>query len=350
MFFILILLVSCGKKQEPPKVTPPAKPSYPKTQLSIYGLKYLRTSGLEGTLIKEFSTANNCDVILTLFDNTPELLSAVNAESNAGKIDVVMTLDNAFTSDETLRSLFLPLAQLSTAEISRDLLIDPAKRLIPYGYANLGIVYNSKVFPQGPQSFGELQDAKYFRQMAISDPHSSAEGRCLLFWSLALFGENGYEFLWKSLRKNVRNTFPDYRSTLEQLQSGKCNMIIGYNSTPAWLAETGNPNKDIKFISLKEGAYQYSELAGIPITSLNTEVAVRFIQYLISASAQKMVLYKLGLFPANAKTSLPVSFARIPVSSYTVNRRLSEADIAEHLETWLSFWSDLFNYRLTGDD
>ncbi len=250
---LLTLLFSCGKKTAKPSPAPVETPKLPKTQLTIFARDHIRSSGFEGTMLAEYSKKYNCDITLTLFASMDSLLHALQDPANAGVVDVVMSLDNTFTASEDTRALFVPQPAFSMQSISRDLTVDIQKRLIPYGYANLGIVYNSRVFDRGPESFGELQDARYFRQLAICDPNTSGEGRGLLHWSMALFGSDGYQYMWKSIKKNVSKAYPSYTEALEALTSGKCSMLIGYNSTAAWLEETDPANKLYKHSMMKEG-------------------------------------------------------------------------------------------------
>jgi ABC transporter substrate-binding protein (ThiB subfamily) len=347
---LLSLLFACGKKAEKPTPAAPQTPKPPKTQLSIFARENVRTLGLESTVLAEYAKKYNCDISLTIFSAMDSLLSAVADPAIAGKVDVVMSLDGTGTLAEDIRSLFLPQPAFNLQYMSRDLVVDTQKRLIPYGYANLCVVYNSRVFDHGPESFGELQDAKYFRQLAICDPNTSGEGLGLLHWSMALFGSDGYQYMWKSIKKNISKAYPTYSQAVDALRSGKCSMLIGYNSTPAWLEELDPANKIYKLSMMKEGGFQYSELAGIHRDASNQSGAALFINYLLGDEAQKMIIYKLGLFPANSRTMLPVSFARVPVSSYVVNRRLANAVIAEGQKAWLQFWNDLFTMGIAFDD
>ncbi|MDP3113234.1 MAG: thiamine ABC transporter substrate-binding protein [Candidatus Cloacimonadaceae bacterium] len=349
-FFLLLigLLAACNSKSD--QSAPAPNPASTKTCLSIFALESIRTSGFEGALIKDYAKKFNCAVSLTLFPTMPELVKALIAKENDGDIDVVLNMDNCFALEDTLKGRFLPLNAIAKNELSRDLYLDPNTTFIPYAYANLGIIYNEKVFDSPPQSFGELQDAKYFRQMAICDPHQSGLGRATLYWTLALFGDFGYEHLWQSLRKNVKKVYNSPQQALEALKKGECSMMIGFNSTPAWLEELNQSDKYFKTSMLKEGSYQYSESAAIHAQTRNESVARHFIEYLISTEAQKMAIYKLGLFPANSKTNLPMRFARIPLSSWTVNKRLSEDQIRTELPVWLYFWDSLFNYGIAFAD
>lgn len=341
---LIILLAACEPKA--PQQAPVPKSSLPRTRLSIFALENIRSSGFESAMIKDYAKANNCEVTLTLFSTMPELIKALISEENEGAIDVVLSLDNSFALEDTLKGRFLPLNAIAKNELSRDLYLDPSTPFIPYAYANLGIIYNEKVFDVPPRSFGELQDAKYFRQMAICDPHGSGLGRATLYWTLALFGDFGYEPLWQSLRKNVRKVYETPQQAMDALKKGDCSMMVGFNSTTAWFEELNQSDKYFKTSMLKEGSYQYSEAAAIPIGTQNQETAMHFIRHLISAEAQSMVIYKLGLFPANSRTNLPMRFARVPISSWTVNKRLSADQIGAGLPIWLDFWDNLFDYGI----
>jgi len=352
MLLGLIILSGCGREETKTKTQPGAKSQNPPSEMSVWGLTRLRASGLDQTLFAEFSKKYNCKINLHLFDTLPDLLDSLAHidSTQTGSCDLIMNLDSSFTSNEETRALFSPLPEISTLQLSRDLILDPQKRLIPYGYANLGVIFNTRQFPKGPESFGELQDARYFRQLGICDPKTSGVGRSTLYWSLALFGARGYEYLWKSVRKNVQEVYSDYESGLAALKNGKISMLIGYNTTPAWLEESQQTDKSFQYSMLKEGAWQYSELAGVPLRSTRPAMAAAFIKYLTEPEAQLMIIYKLGLFPANSKTMLPIRFARIPISSFVVNRRLSEAQIQAGLPVWLEFWDELFSNRYPAFD
>jgi len=191
-----------------------------------------------------------------------------------------------------------------------------------------------------------LQDAKYLSQIAICDPQTSGLGRTMLFWSVALFGTEGYEHLWKSLRKNIYKTYPNYNETLKTLNRGECSFIIGYNTTPAFLQELDPLNNKFEVSMLKEGSYQYIEAIGIHRGTKKSSLCNKFVNHFLSSEAQKMVIYKLGMFPANRKTLLPMHFSTIPFITYCVNDRLPQSIIKEQINTWLDFWERLFGYQV----
>ncbi len=342
LLFLTLFLSSCGKKQaEPKRATGPLT-----NKLVVYCTDAFRTSGLESTIVPEFSKKHGCKVELVLFTNALELAQAIKDPESKGKYDIAIGMDNSFALSESLATHFIRPDNLDTEQLSKELFFDPEFRLIPYAYSSLCVIYNKSNIPSPPQSFGELQDAKYLNQMAICDPHDSGVGRATLFWSLALFGPDGYEHLWKSLRKNIYKSYTDRNLALEALKKGECNLLLSLNTIPAYLEELDPANKYFDISMLKEGSYQYIESVGMHRESVNHDMAGKFINYMINKDTQKMIIYKLGMFPANRKTTLPMHFSTIPFTSYAVNNKLNLSLIAEQLHIWLDFWDRLFGFQI----
>ena len=336
----LILICSCGKENKK------QENASGKHKLVVYATDEFRKSGLEHSIVPDFQKKHNCQLEVILFRNTADLSKAVKSRANYGKYDLAIGIDNSFVMSETLAVNFVPPESFDTDLLIKETVFDPSLRLIPYAYSNLSLVYNTSLVKNPPQSFGELQDAKYLSQIAICDPQTSGLGRAMLFWSVALFGTEGYEHLWKSLRKNIYKTYPDYNETLETLKRGECSFIIGYNTTPAFLQELDPLNHKFEVSMLKEGSYQYIEAIGIHRGTKKSSLCNKFVNHFLSSEAQKMVIYKLGMFPANRKTLLPLHFTTIPFITYCVNDRLPQSIIKEQINTWLDFWERLFGYQV----
>jgi len=340
LLLFLALICSCGKENKKQENTSG------KHKLVVYATDEFRKSGLEHSIVPDFQKKHNCQLEVILFRNTADLSKAVKSRANYGKYDLAIGIDNSFVMSETLAVNFVPPESFDTDLLIKETVFDPSLRLIPYAYSNLSLVYNTSLVKNPPQSFGELQDAKYLSQIAICDPQTSGLGRTMLFWSVALFGTEGYEHLWKSLRKNIYKTYPNYNETLKTLNRGECSFIIGYNTTPAFLQELDPLNNKFEVSMLKEGSYQYIEAIGIHRGTKKSSLCNKFVNHFLSSEAQKMVIYKLGMFPANRKTLLPMHFSTIPFITYCVNDRLPQSIIKEQINTWLDFWERLFGYQI----
>jgi len=341
---ILVFCLGACKSKNPQQA---GKPQAAKHQLVIYSTDQFRTSGLESTIIPEFQKKYSCKVDLVMFSTVSELCQAIKNKANYGKYDLALGMDASFAASESLATYFVTPDKLEPEQLSQDVIIDPSFRLIPYAYANMALLYNTSAISNPPQSFGELQDARYLHQMAICDPKTSGLGRSTLFWSLALFGLDGYEHFWKSLRKNIYKSFSNPDEALAALKRGECNLMLGLNTTPAYWQELDPGLKNFDYSTFKEGSYLYVQCMGMHRGSANSAMAGKFINHFLSAETQKMVVYKLGMFPANRTTMLPMHFSSIPFISYSVNSRLSQNTINGRLAEWLEFWDRLFGYQIS---
>ncbi len=333
---------ACKKAKPTPKATPDKV--YPASELTIYVTDRFRSSGLEGTIIPDFSKKFNCKINLVLRGDTADLASSLNVPDSVG-VDLVLGLTNSFAVSDSLLDWFEPYALNSATSLARDAKFDGSNRLIPYGYSYLSLVYDTRQLSSPPTSFGSMQDATYISQMAICDPNRSGLGRATLLWLRALFGERGHEVAWSSLRKNIGMAFASQEEAIAALKEGRYAMILAYNTLPAMFTEQDSETNYFKSQMLEEGSFRYIETAGIHKNRRNPEMAKLFIDHLLSPSSQKMMMYKLGLFPANSKTALPMSFSRVPVYSFSVDNRLTPEQISTGLGTWLGYWNNLFNLR-----
>lgn len=342
LIFVFVALCSCKKAKPVPKAAPTK--AYKASELTIYCTDRFRSSGLEGTIIPDFSKKYNCKINLVMQGDTADLASSLSV-ADSTTVDLVIGLTNSFAWSDSLLDWFEPINLNSGITLSRDANFDSSKRLIPYGYSYLSLVYDTRQLSSPPTSFGSMQDATYISQMAICDPNRSGLGRATLLWLRALFGERGHEVAWSSLRKNIGIAFASQEEAFSALKDGRYAMILGYSTIPAMFLEQDSEAVYFKSQMLEEGSFRYIEGIGLHRNNRNPEMAQLFIEHLLSSGSQHMVMYKLGLFPANSKTSMPISFSRVPVYSFSVDNRLSEEQISTGLSTWLSFWNNLFNLR-----
>jgi ABC-type thiamine transport system substrate-binding protein len=75
-------------------------------------------------------------------------------------------------------------------------------------------------------------------------------------------------------------------------------------------------------------------------------MAEAFLAYLLSPGIQRYVPLDLGIFPSNESAPLPVNFAAIPFTSFSVNDKLKQENPATNLSSWLDFWDKLFSHSI----
>ncbi len=343
--WILILalaftLGACRKKPEP-AVEKPAPTSF----LTIFALQHIRSTGFEAVVMKDFEQKHNSALTVVTFPDLPTLLDSLEFVDGKPNADLVIGLDSAFALSESILEPFATVPEVSLSELDLEVPRDPQQRLIPYATANLAFIYDSRLIPDTPRSFGELQDARFADQLALCDPSTSGLGRSALLWSVALFGERGWEQLWNSYRKNVSQLSRDHFESLNAIRRGECSLMIGYNSVPAWINEFHPSESHIRAVIPEEGSFRHTEFAALCSGAPNRATALKFLDYLISVEAQQFVMFKLAMMPVNGRTPLPRDFARVPWSVFTVNDRLDKYQARQNIPAWLESWDSLIKSR-----
>jgi thiamine transport system substrate-binding protein len=339
--FSLFLSCSCRKQSN---VIPGSKKTG--KALNILTLNRISSSGFLKQIIPAFEQANNCRVVLTSCPSSAELLKIVHNEKELRRYDLVVGLDNCFLNGPEDYALFVGTDVQRKHPANPNYLFDKSGRIIPYGYGYLAILYNETKVNPAPESFGELQDSRFLNQMVVCDPRTSGIGRATLLWTIALFGNQGYQQFWKSVKKNIYTVKDSWQEALDVLQTQTCGMTFGFTGTPALITETQTNPAPIQLSLLQEGSFLYVEAAAIPRKAKRKNLAEAFLISLLAPDKQSYVAYDLGLFPVNDSAPLPTSFSAAPYTAIAVNDQLRQENPSANLDSWLKFWDRLFSHNL----
>jgi len=333
-----LLSLSCTRQSQPSQSN-----GWTGKTINILTLERIQTSGFLKRIIPTFEQSNKCKVSVTTCRGSSDLQDLIRNDKELRKFDLVLGLDNCtFTGEEDF-ARFGASKTLSKIKLNPIFYPEPAGKLIPYGYGYLALVFNETIIPQPPESFGELQDARFLNQLVVCDPRSSGIGRAVMYWTLALFGNEGFQQFWKSIKKNIRTSRETWAEALQSVNLGESGMVFGFTSTPAWILDTQPNPLPLRLSMMKEGSFLYVETAAIPTRAKHRALAEKFISYLLKADVQTNVIYSLGLFPANESTPLPASYSNAPFATYSVNDKLKAENPTANLNNWLDFWDKLFS-------
>jgi len=336
LFLALLLLMACSpREQTPPQPDQPASNAV----LKVFATREFQDSGLETAIIPDFERELNCRVELSIFPNLPELIRAT--KSDHSQADIVFGISSSFTASDSLLDFFLPYSSSHDDDLAPESLDRGSHRLLPYGFSHLCLIYDSSRIQSPPSSFGELQDARFLKSIALLDPQISGVARANIHWIVSVFGTSGYYQVLRALRKNVTAEYENPASALRSLQDGDSSLMMGLSTWPAWQKEVNPDAAGLDFVLFSEGSYLYKEYLGIHHLSQNPALAGAFVDYVLSPSAQKMIIYKLGLFPANRKTMLPPAFSDVPLSAWTTNDKIDPDLFFRDTHRWLANWERL---------
>jgi spermidine/putrescine transport system substrate-binding protein len=266
-------------------------------------------------LLKPFEDANGVKVNVKEFEGTGAGFAIVE-QSQPGDWDV-MVIDSIDVPRGVAKGLFEPLAEdkLPLADIFPEVALDSKTKVDgkrygvteKFGYNTIG--YNkSKVDVADMQSLAALTDPKYKGRIAIYDYYLPVVGMAAM--SIGKKTSELTEADLPALKDVLLNmkanakAVTDVAASQTALATGEADILVGGGE---WVtAGIAKENPDLDFSVPKEGAVLWSQSLAMFKESKNKDMAMKFIQYVMSPEGQARLATSSCYWgmPANAKAAL----------------------------------------------
>lgn len=218
----------------------------------------------------------------------------------------------------------------------------PRARFSEYGvitnFGQYGIAYNPKEVNPPPTSWRDLWDSKY--EGAVTTAGFDAANIELLVLMAKLNGGNednidpGFKKL-AELGKHINVFYSQHPQLLDLFRSGEVVIARWLRGRVEWANKQGVA---IKFAVPKEGAIGLVSTVHVVKGRPNTELAMKFVNHLLSAESQMTYATDLGYTPARA--GLDLAGVDVPYGDDVVNSLLI-ADwkkIVPQMDRWKERW------------
>jgi spermidine/putrescine transport system substrate-binding protein len=266
-------------------------------------------------LLKPFEDANGIKVNVKEFEGTGAGLAIVE-QSQPGDWDV-MVIDSIDVRRGVERGLFGPLPEdkLPFGDLFPEVVMDTATKIDgvrygiteKFGYNTIG--YNkSKVDSGDMQSLAALTDPKYKGRVAIYDYYLPVIGMAAMSIGkkTAELTEADLPAIKEVLLKMKANAkaVTDVVASQTALATGEADILVGGGE---WVtAGIAKENPDLDFSIPKEGAVLWSQSLAMFKDSKNQDMALKFIQYIMSPEGQARLATSPCYWgmPANSKAAL----------------------------------------------
>jgi spermidine/putrescine transport system substrate-binding protein len=273
-------------------------------------------------LLKPFEDANGIKVNVKEFEGTGAGLAIVE-QSQPGDWDV-MVIDSIDVHRGVERNLFDPLPEdkLPTADIFPEVKMDSATVIDgkrygiteKFGYNTIG--YNkAKVNVDDMQSLAAMTDPKYKGRIAIYDYYLPVIGMAAMSIGKKTpdITEADLPAIKDVLTKMKANAkaVTDVVASQTALATGEADILIGGGE---WVtAGIAKENPDLDFSIPKEGAVLWSQSLAMFKDSKNKDMAIKFIQYIMSPEGQARLATSSCYWgmPSNTKAALDADQKRI---------------------------------------
>lgn len=219
--------------------------------------------------------------------------------------------------------------------VSKELLLDPDRTLIPYEHGFITLVYDSEKLKADelPKTFEELTGPQYKQKLIVQNPLTSSVGHAFLFWTIYNYGDPGYLDYWRRLLPSILTIQPGWSAAYKLFTKGEAPMVVSFSTDACFDAR-------YKPLLLNNQSYRTIFGAGIVKTTDNPKLSRAFLDFLLSIEVQEKLPETEVMFPANSQAQLPSAWqtcAVIPSNPVMLPLDL----IAKNDDRWLDEWARL---------
>jgi thiamine transport system substrate-binding protein len=167
---------------------------------------------------------------------------------------------------------------------------------IPYDWGILTFVGREKDLLFRPEKINDLLDTRLYRKIGLEDPRTSSPGLQFLFWIIKNKGEvEGFQFIQKMFDQ-AHSHSPSWATAYGLFLKKQFDIVFSYQTSPLYhqLVEKDNGYTALQF---KEPMQVQYEFAGIPSTCRQCELSAQFVNLMLSADGQKIIMEKNFMYP-----------------------------------------------------
>jgi len=203
----------------------------------------------------------------------------------------------------------------------------------------LGIGYNTEVLKsrglEEPKCWADLLDPKYKDEVQVSDPNSSGTAYVFLASLVQLMGEDKAFDYMKSLHKNINQYTKSGAAPVKAVALGETAIGIAFMHDMVTMIVDGAP---VKTVAPCEGTGY--EIGSVSIVKgKNQDAAKKFVDWALSAEAQKLVGADQKIYSIPSNKNAPISekapkLSEMKLINYDTVKYGSVAERTRLLKKW----------------
>lgn len=303
------------------------------------------------TVIKPFEKANpDISVKYVPIQNSAEVLAKLRATKKSPTADVAL-MDSSVAPTANKEGLF---TKLDTAKVPNLAdLVDEARSVDGYGPGltldSLAILYNSKAVDKAPTSWNDLWDKAYRGKLAM--PIADTRGVALIVALEKVLGEDYKKDIdpaidrLKELAPSVETWQPS-PDPYTAVQSGEADVAVGWNARGQFYKDSSDGV--VQPVLPKEGTVKQINTINLVANSQHADAAQKFIDYAISAKAQKAFDDDAYYAPVNRDAELKPEVAARTTASAEQQKHQIPVDWS-WMTTHYTAWVDRIKREVIGD-
>lgn len=257
------------------------------TEINVYNWGEYISDGAEDTMDvnKKFEEETGIKVNYTTYDTNENMYNKI--KGGGANYDIIIPSDymiQRMLEEEMLEKINFDNIPNYTNIMDeyKDLYFDPTNEYsVPYNVGMVGLIYNTKLVTETPDSWGVMWDEKYSGQILMFNNPRDAFGitQCYLGIDLNTSDSNDWHRAYDKLKEQkplVSSYVMD--DVFNKMESGEAAMCAYYAGDYLSMKEN---NPDLSFVYPKEGTNIFVDSVCIPIGCQNKEGAELYINFLL---------------------------------------------------------------------
>lgn len=297
-----------------------------------------------------FETTNNVKLQFIKSGDAGAALGKAILAKGQPLADVFYGVDNTFLSRALTEGVFEPYNSPLLAGIPDAFKLDPSNSALPVDYGDVCLNYDKAYFSQHavapPASLEDLTKPEYKDLLVAENPGTSSTGLAFLLATVGHFGDPAYLHYWHALRVNGVLVVDDWGTAYDTQFSGSAGhgprpIVVSYGSSPPFevIGATQPLTEAPTAAVVADGScFRQIEFVGILKGTQNTDLAQKWIDFMLSPIFQADMPLQMYVFPVNPRTQLDPTFQKylaIPKQPVTVR----PAAIAANRDRWIEAWT-----------
>ncbi len=306
--------------------------------LTIYTYDSFAADWGPGPKIEQaFEAKCGCDVNFVALDDGVSILNRLRLEGGNSKADIVLGLDNNLMA-EAKKTGLLTEHNVDTANtVLPNGWSDTT--FVPYDYGYFAFVYNKEKLANPPKSMKELVEARDDLKVIYQDPRTSTPGQGLMLWMKSIYGDDVTQ-AWQKLASKTVTVTKGWSEAYSMFLNGESDLVLSYTTSPAYHLIAENDSK-FATANFAEGHYMQVEVAAKVKGSKNSELADKFMDFILSDEFQSAMPTGNWMYPAT-DVELPKGFETLSVPSKSLS--FSADEVAKMRKSWIREWQSALTF------
>lgn len=318
-------------------------------------------------LFERFEEKYGVNIEIRFFDGARNILLTAIQEYRTGvrTADLLIGLDNIVVQEAKKAGILEKIDQNQLENLSKlrsDLIrnFDPDLYGVPYDFGPIAFIYDSERIQLKSLKFEDFYNKTLASLLVTEDPTQSTTGISFLLWQIGIYDkllQKDWREWWARVKDYIvvaKSWGAAYFDYFLNEEAGKP-IVVSYLTSPVYhyLYENTTRYKPM-LVNYDGNWYAWFQIQGVGIVknSPMKDIAMKFIDWLLSDEIQEMIIYNDIMLPGNeyVLSHIPSDLMNVMAFNistiHPVNDLIPVSEIYSNIHGWLREWKETMSPSL----